>query len=339
MRSLFLLLFFAGPLSAQSDFLKNDDVVWAAEIEQDWIVDLLSLENEQDSGVTTLKLLRTRHNDIWWSSAYLADLVFQAALDGHFPVYKDPSCLQPLNIFHAYPSRDTIVTFDPETYEEKLSIAFVEPWPLYDFKAWRLRQVLTYHKKSAGWSTTVQAIAPLITVKNSTGDSIGVRPLFWFRPDNERQNLSSDNIVWAKEMSNRQHATWVPINGGKVVKVTKGFTQPMAHQIQALGNDFERPFYNSGNQKILTQEDRRGLIAKTDTVVTFDSETYEEKISIVHNALNINSIRHVRLIQTWYWDENKHRLSICMDAVAPLIDVLDNEGNFRYQTPLYYRRQ
>lgn len=54
--------------------------------------------------------------------------------------------------------------------------------------------------------------------------------------------------------------------------------------------------------------------------------------------INLDHIRGLRFGQTWYWDERRHRLSICLDAVAPLLDVYDSMGNFRYLRPLFYRK-
>lgn len=341
MRLSLLLLFLPTTfIVAQSAFLKNPDIVWAAEIEQDWVVDIPSLEVEWEYGITTLKLMRTEKNYPYWNSTYLADLIFEAALRGEFPVFKDPQCRIPVDIMKVYPSKDTVITYDPETYEEKRQVYIVEPFPFRDFKAWRLRQVLAYHAKSASWSTTVEAIAPLVAVRNEAwGDSIGLRPLFWFRPDNKRQKITSNDIVWAKNTVNKQISTHISVDQLKMVKVMDGFQNPMTHQLEVLGKNMKIPFYSSGNEKPLTPEDRAHMLATTDTVVTFDPETYEEKITVVHNDLNANNIRNLRLVQIWYWDEKKHRLSICLDAVAPLINVMDSEGNFRFQRPLYYRRR
>ncbi len=338
MRFFLPLLFLTGSLHAQSSFLKNPDIVWAAEIEQDWIVDIPSMKTEWDSGITTLKLLRTEKNESYWSSPYLADLVFQSALKEDFPIFKDPQCKTPADILNVYPRRDTVLTFDPETYEEVKKVYYVEPQPFYDFKAWRLRQVLAYNAKTANWTTTVESIAPLVTLKNPEGDSIGIRPLFWFRPDDERQNLNSNHIVWAKKTVNRQHQTYIPTDGLNLVKVLDGFQNPIEHQFQVLRTDMKKPFYSSESEKPMSREERLNLMTGTDTIVTYDPETYEAYVTVVHNDLNIDYVSQLRLVQTWYWDERKHRLSICLDAVAPLMNITDNWGNLRYFRPLFYRR-
>ena len=325
-------------LPAQSGFLKDPDIVWAAEIEQDWVVDILSLENEWDEGITTLKLLRTEQNSRYWATPYLSELVFRAIMDGKLPVYKDPQCTMPADPLTVFPGKDTVTTFDPETYEEKVSIVWVEPDPAHDFKAWRLRQVLSYHRKSATWSTRVEAVAPLILVKNPAGDSIGMRPLCWFRPEDKRPKTSSNHIVWAKKTVNRQPATRVPAVPPNPVKLSDGFQNPLIHQLKLLETDMKTPFYDTWNEAPLPPAERKSMLARTDTVVTFDPETYEEKVMVVKNEINPDNIRSLRLVQTWYWDERRQRLSICLDAVAPLLDVTDSFGNFRYQRPLYYRK-
>lgn len=62
-RLLFIFLLVPCFLTAQSEFLKDPDIVWAAEIEQDWVVDIPSLEAECDEGITTIKLLRITKNE------------------------------------------------------------------------------------------------------------------------------------------------------------------------------------------------------------------------------------------------------------------------------------
>ncbi len=55
MRLFIFLVIFPAFLTAQSAFLKDPDIVWAVEIEQDWVIDVLSLEAEGDSGITTMQ--------------------------------------------------------------------------------------------------------------------------------------------------------------------------------------------------------------------------------------------------------------------------------------------
>lgn len=338
MRLLLILTLLPQLLSAQSAFLKDPDIVWAAEIEQDWVVDIPSLENESEQGITTLKLLRTEKNEGTWSSPYLADLVFQAAQQGHLAIFDDPRCQNPSDFFRHYPRLDSMVTFDPETYEEKMQVIHVEINPASEFKAWRLRQVLAYHRKSATWSTTVESIAPLVVIKNMEGDSIGIKPLFWFQPDNERQKTASNDVVWAKRTKNFPKQTRVSTTFETLVKVTDGFQNPLYHLIEELHKNEKTPIYDISDWKVIPLDRRRDLLAPPDTVITLDVETMERKTLAVRNDINVADIYGLRLVQTWYWNERRQRLSICLDAVAPMLDVRDRDGLIRYSKLLFYRK-
>ncbi|MCY7327031.1 MAG: hypothetical protein LH618_00615 [Saprospiraceae bacterium] len=340
MRLLFFLATLPAFLIAQSAFLKDPDIVWAVEIEQDWVVDVPSLEVEGDSGITTLKLLRTEQNELFAPTFHLADFVIQAALQGKLPIFKDAQCQLPADISAdvLIPLQDTIITFDPEMYEEKIQIV-LSLYPFRDFRAWRLRQILAYHKKSATWSTSVEAIAPLIQLKNGQADSTALRPLFWFRPDNKRRKLTSNDIVWAKKTRNVQNKTQIPTQPLPLVKLSYGFQNPLVHLLNVLKTDQKIPFYDAWNEKPLSSIERTSLLAKTDTVMDYANyQGYEEIIKIVHREINATDFSQLRLLQTWYWDDRRNRLSICLDAVAPVLDVMDNEGNFRFRKPLFYRR-
>jgi len=126
--------------------------------------------------------------------------VFQAALAQKLPIFKDAHCLIPADQYHVYPDKDTLITFDPETYEEKMQVSYFEPFPFGNFRAWRLRQALAYHQKSASWSTTVEAIAPMVAKRNTHGeiDSMALYPLFWFKPEDKRPRVEAISVVWAK---------------------------------------------------------------------------------------------------------------------------------------------
>lgn len=337
MRSLLLLLLLPNFLTAQSAFLQDKNIVWAAEIEQDWIIDGSSLSDEYTLGLKTLKLLRTEQNEDYWENSSLAELVYHAASTGALPIYDDMEFLQPADPVRVLSKSDTVVTFNPETYEETVRIVRTDFDGFKQFKAWRLRQVLYYNKKTPGWNTVVIAIAPLLQVCCNDKDSVAYKPAFWFKPNNERPNLGKKEIVWAKMTRNKQPGTLISINQPHMLKVLDGFQNPAEHNFGLFKSDPKGQFYASWeDKKPMPIEDRLSLVSKIDTVVTFDPETYEEKVIIVRNDVNPADVNFIRLYQTWYWDERKNRLSICSDQVGPMVDVLDYDGNFKFSRTLYY---
>lgn len=334
MRFFTILLLCGSALHAQSGFLKNADIVWAAEIEQDLIVDVASLETVQDTGNVMLKLLRNSPNEVFQSSPYLAGLVWEAAKNERLPIFKDPLCRKQILLQEAYPYFDTVVVVYPQTPEGRVEFKETPVRPFQVIKAWRLRQVLAYHRKKSQWSTTVEAIAPLMAVKNERDGSITLRPIFWFRPDNKRQKLHSRHIVWAKRINSPP----LLLDGMKMVKVSDGFQRPMEHQVEVLRHDFKAPFCTPEGQQVMRPEQRLQIVSWTDTIVTFDVMSEEGRVVVVHNDIDPSLFRKLQLQQSWYWDVRRRRLSICLDGVAVIMEILDRQGHVRYSSPQFYRR-
>jgi len=73
-----------------------------------------------------------------------------------------------------------------------------------------------------------------------------------------------------------------------------------------------------------------------DTIVTFDPETYEEQIQVVRNDLNPEDVKRFRIKEVWFFDEETSTLQVRILGIAPLIDVKDDAGNFRYEKPMFW---
>lgn len=73
-----------------------------------------------------------------------------------------------------------------------------------------------------------------------------------------------------------------------------------------------------------------------DTVITFDPETYEEQVQIVRNDLNPEDVKQFRLKEVWFFDENTSTLQVRILGIAPLIDVKDDNGNYRFTKPMFW---
>lgn len=76
--------------------------------------------------------------------------------------------------------------------------------------------------------------------------------------------------------------------------------------------------------------------ANVDTVITFDPETYEEQIQVVRNELNPEDVKRFRVKEVWFFDEETSTLQVRILGIAPLIDVKDDNGNFKYEKPMFW---
>ena len=76
--------------------------------------------------------------------------------------------------------------------------------------------------------------------------------------------------------------------------------------------------------------------ATVDTVITFDPETYEEQVQVVRNEINPEDVKQFRIKEIWYFDEESSVLKTRILGIAPLIDVFDDNGNFRFTKPMFW---
>ena len=76
--------------------------------------------------------------------------------------------------------------------------------------------------------------------------------------------------------------------------------------------------------------------ANVDTITTFDPETYEEQIQVVRNELNPEDVKRFRLKEVWFFDEETSTMQVRILGIAPLIDVKDDNGNFKYEKAMFW---
>lgn len=86
----------------------------------------------------------------------------------------------------------------------------------------------------------------------------------------------------------------------------------------------------------LTPEEVASKGASVDTVITFDPETYEEQIQVVRNDINPEDVKRFRLKEIWFFDEESSTLQVRILGIAPLLDVKDENGNFKYELPMFW---
>ena len=89
-------------------------------------------------------------------------------------------------------------------------------------------------------------------------------------------------------------------------------------------------------KKRMSTDNVLSMLSKTDTVVTFDPETYEKKIQIVRNDINWEDVKRFRVKEVWFFDKETSTMQVRILGIAPMIDVKDNEGNFRFEKPMFW---
>ncbi|MBK8556164.1 MAG: gliding motility protein GldN [Lewinellaceae bacterium] len=147
------------------------------------------------------------------------------------------------------------------------------------------------------------------------------------------QPVRESDIVWEKRI-------W------RIIDVREKMNLPFAYPeepffkiLSDAATNGDLPVYSTEDDKFtkrLSTDDVLSMLSKTDTIMTFDPETYEEKITVVRNDINWENVKRFRIKEIWFFDKETSTMQVRIMGIAPLIDELDNQGNFRFERPLFW---
>ncbi len=334
---------------------KNPDILWMGEVEVDcalnysrWSYDReakerLLMEALGFTGRNSSKILKyqvrdfnTSHND----DHNLFDKVLKSRQD--IKLYKESTlenvCTQK-EVEHDIGRVDTIITFDPTTMKEVVQVV-VNELNIEDIKGFRVRQVIYYSKKAMAFKSVALAIAPLLyDYETETPSRASLKPIFWMKVTalNTVPDLASLDITWAKRVYRDFKLSTV-----KVIKEEQDIAKVVGTMMADFGENSEKikiaHTFNADGTEYLSSEEIRNIGGSIDTIITFDPVTFKEKIDIVVNKMNDKSIKSLRLIQDWVWNDKTQSLNIRYVGFAPIINRVDKNGMFLNSGPMFIRK-
>ncbi len=86
----------------------------------------------------------------------------------------------------------------------------------------------------------------------------------------------------------------------------------------------------------MTESERNSIINTIDTICTFDPDTFEEICMPVVNEFNPESVKRFRLKEVYFFDEETSKMDVRVLGVAPIIDRMDDNGNFLNSGPMFW---
>ena len=86
----------------------------------------------------------------------------------------------------------------------------------------------------------------------------------------------------------------------------------------------------------MREEEVRQQLFKSDTITTFDPDTFEERIMVVNDEFNPEDVKRFRLKEVWYFDEESSTLRVRILGIAPLKEDYDENGNIRFEYPMFW---
>jgi len=173
----------------------------------------------------------------------------------------------------------------------------------------------------------------------------------------EPEGGAIDDVVKKEIMGERRVLPYQPVRESdvfwekriwRVIDVREKMNLPFAYPEQSFfkilsdaATKGDLPVYSVDEdgakfKKRLSTEDVLSMLSKSDTVITFDPETYEEKITIVNNDINWEDVKRFRIKEVWFFDKETSTMQVRILGIAPMIDVRDNEGNFRFEKPMFW---
>jgi gliding motility associated protien GldN len=125
-------------------------------------------------------------------------------------------------------------------------------------------------------------------------------------------------------------------------KMNRPFVYPKEPLIQILmkyATSGEATVYSTLDDEFkqpMKKEDVSQIGVSTDTIMTYDPVTYEEKIKIVHDDLNFEDIKRYRIKEVWFFDEETSMLQVRILGISPLKEDRDDNGNLRFELPMFW---
>ncbi|HNM25843.1 MAG TPA: hypothetical protein PKL15_10450 [Saprospiraceae bacterium] len=319
---------------AQIDkILADPDVIWAAEAEYVSKPDVVEPVPGGDRGFLSSMVLKNTpaqpdklYSDIFNLSGILLDL----AQRPDQAVFEDPQLQHRLSmdeVLSKVSRLDTVITFDPETFEDPVRVnrSFLMPGECAQIHA---RQLLYYREKTAEFG--LQTLALGLARNDGT-------VLFWFQapaPAQPAPDVTDPSVVWGRRVGLQN--VLIELGDMKTLKQTANpFPQVFLDRVM---KDPQIDIFDGKNWSTPARgDDRDNLCYATDTIVTFNPETYEEHVQILRMEFNATNIR-LGVVQDWYWDDRRERLIIKPLAVCPIIHQMDADGNYLFSRPIFYRK-
>ncbi len=125
-------------------------------------------------------------------------------------------------------------------------------------------------------------------------------------------------------------------------KMNLPFTSPESPLFKVLADaalQGDLPVYSTEDDhftKRLGADDLFRELYSKDTIFTIDVETGIEKMEIVENSINWEDVKRFRLKESWFFDAKTSSLRVRILGIAPLIEVKDENGDFRFEKPLFW---
>ena len=147
------------------------------------------------------------------------------------------------------------------------------------------------------------------------------------------ENVREADVFWEKRV-------W------RIIDVREKMNQPFVYPespfiniILDAAKNGEITIYNEISENFtspMTKDEAASIGASVDSITYVDPVTFQETIKVVYNELNWEDIKRFRVKEVWYFDEETSVMKSRILGIAPLQEVYDDQGNFKYEKPMFW---
>jgi gliding motility associated protien GldN len=174
---------------------------------------------------------------------------------------------------------------------------------------------------------------PSTTTNAQVLDDIVKRSTLTDRQILKHPPLREADILWEKQI-------WRVIDTREKMNQTFRYPQaPFFKILERVAMNGDLTLYSTENDNFsipLTDAERDNIFFKQDTFGIIEPETGEYTLRIGVTEINWEEVNRFRVKEIWYFDSATSTLRVRILGIAPLIDVFDQQGEFRNERPLFW---
>ena len=315
--TLYFLFFMLLPMS-----LFCQSLVWEGQSKT-----LLHFDPDCGSGsqVEAIPLKVVQANAVGASRTPFRDALVEMIRSGRWPAFAGSrqQALPHSKAMELFEQVDTIITFDPETYEESLDI--VKTDLLSNCQRFWLQLNWKYY---AGGKIECRAAAISPYLLDYAGQPL--ESSIWFELPRAKDRFNDPTHRRVK------YATLLH------------YDLPEQRMQHTTGNwaSFQRAFIDdfkagrftgyTAEREPIEQEAANQIFNAADTIYTIDPETYTERFEIVKREYRPEDTRALYVEQAWYFEPRTGRLQCELLRLAPAVPIVDEYGTLRFYRPLFF---
>jgi hypothetical protein len=327
-----ILCFVASFSNAQIEkLLKNKDITWVAEVENDFYFNDNETTNIKNNMVNVMKISKGK-DYATDNYTFFTDKISDAIETKKIIVYEDSHCQKRLSN-NGYYSVDTVQNINPNTHITSLKV-ITNNLNFHRFKIIRAKQIIYYNSKKAYWGIQTLSVSPLFTWREN--DTIKQEPSFWIPIINKKLKLSSKSVVWAIKTSSQEESN-IDFSKATILKNTLNETPLSAFLDEAKSNKkFKAYNYHDCKDVLSLSNLTQRIVPEKDTTFPLDPETQLPILSTPFIAQNDDfDVSKLKIVQDWFWDDKKQRLCVHTRALAPVKKYV-YYTDYSLEMPLFY---